>query len=142
MIDEFYPGSKKRRKAVEPPKTREHIEIDDLYASPVKKVVGGVQIEFYTIGTLAKALDRPVATLRMWMDRGYFPSSPYRMKSALVNGKLVPGRRLYTRPMIEAAVVEFQKRYLFNRVRIDWQNHKTLTADLIAAWQLTKLSNT
>lgn len=140
LLEEYYPGSKQRRKALaEAPKHKLREDTQETwYASPFMKTLGGVETEMFTIGSLAKALGRPIATLRLWMKRGYLPSSPYRLKSSVVSGKVVPGRRLYTRPMIEGAVEAFTSRGLLNRARIDWQNHSDLTLDITASWQLKR----
>ena len=134
MIDEFYPGSKKKRKSV---LAEESVVPDpDAWDSrPFKKVVNGVTTDMFTIGALAKALGRPVSTLRMWMARGYLPNSPYRLPPVEVNGTMRKNRRLYTRPMIESTIDAFDKRRLLGSARIEWSERHDLKVEILEAWK-------
>jgi hypothetical protein len=137
FFDQFYPGSKKKRRTpLDPPPKAQKTE-SSWDSRPVKKKIGGVEVEMFTIGALASALERPLPTIRMWLDRGYLPQSPYRLRSVEVHGKLVPGRRLYTRPMIESAIRAFAQRGLLDRPRIEWSEHSDLTAEIENAWKPT-----
>ena len=71
----------------------------------MKTLPNGTQVEMFTIGSLAQALNRPIITVRHWIKKGYIPASPYRLPTTTDrNGDERKGRRLYTRPMIEAVV--------------------------------------
>jgi len=60
-LDVYYPGSKRKRKEpVEKPVLDTSWEKDSFE----KTLPNGRQLEFYTIGSLAKALNRTIPTLR------------------------------------------------------------------------------
>jgi hypothetical protein len=63
-------------------------------------IARGSRTEFFTIGALARALNRKPVTLRKLEAVGQLPKSGWQ--DALVRGK--GKRRLYTRAQIEAAV--------------------------------------
>jgi hypothetical protein len=58
-------------------------------------VINGVELEMFTIGELAKRLDRQRQTLRKWEKQGIIPQAIYRSGA---------DRRLYTKNQIEAIV--------------------------------------
>jgi hypothetical protein len=62
--------------------------------------VGGKDVEFFTVGELAKALNREPGTIRKWENTGIIPKTFYSSPSEDPRGK----RRLYTRLMIEGIV--------------------------------------
>lgn len=53
----------------------------------IEKEIDGSLVSFFTIGALAKALDRAVSTLRVWEREGLLPETPHRTEN---------GQRLYT----------------------------------------------
>ena len=59
------------------------------------------QMEFFPVGVLADMLGRTAQTIRMWERKGYFPSTIYKDEN---------GRRLYSRPMIEAVCEAYDSR--------------------------------
>lgn len=132
-LDEFYPGSRRKRKpAVVVPKTDPDWD-EDCYK---KTLPNGRQLDFYTIGSLSKALNRPIPTLRQWMQRGKLPESPYRLPSKMdKSGKMVEGRRLYSKEMVEVTVELFRKAGLLGSDRIDWTLHQSLTSKIAEAWE-------
>jgi hypothetical protein len=139
-LDDFYPGSKrKRREKVE--KQPEDVTWD---AKPfIKTLPNGKDVEMFTLGALATALNRPVITLRAWMTEGYLPTSPYRLPSTVdKNGKEVLGRRLYTRPMIEMTVELFTKAGILHAKRIDWALHRQLINEIAESWDKIRESET
>jgi hypothetical protein len=132
--DIFYPGSKRKRKERKP---EEKADTDswEVY-SKTRTLPNGKDIEMFTIGALSVALGRPIITLRLWMDEGHIPLSPYRLPSKLdKNGKMREGRRLYTRPMIEAAVNIFAKAGVLHAKRIVWAEHRNITKQLTETWE-------
>lgn len=135
-LDKFYPGSRRLRRAVEPSAAMRAVSGDNSWdSSPVIKVLpNGRQVEMFSIGAMCAALGRPEVTLRHWERQGYIPKAPYRFREAVLNGKRVPGRRLYTRAMIEAAIMAFERHQVISSKRINWANHATLTAELLEAW--------
>lgn len=58
-------------------------------------------IEFFPVGVLSAMLGRSPQTIRMWERKGYFPPTLYKDEN---------GRRLYSRPMIEAVCDEYDVR--------------------------------
>ena len=134
-VDNYYPGSKRKRKMFEEPKTKFSIEEKTWDARPYSKVVNGKDLEFFTLGALAQALGRPVVTLRDWMNKGYLPTAPYRLpEKEDKHGDVRKGRRLYSREMIEATVEIFDKAGLLNLNKIEWSNHQQVTFDIAEAW--------
>ena len=133
MLDDFYPGSKQKRK----PLVKEPVVVDpeSWDARPYKKTINGQVVEMFTIGALAQALNRPVSTLRMWMARGYLPNSPYRLPPVEVNGTMRKNRRLYTRPMIESTITAFDRRRLLESARIEWSEFPDLKQEILEAWK-------
>jgi hypothetical protein len=73
-------------------------------ADPIVYKHKGVDREFYTIGSLARALGRKEVTIRSWENKGVLPKSPYRSpkpKSPAVPGRTIKGKRLWTREQVE-----------------------------------------
>lgn len=134
-VDEYYPGSKRKRKSVikEAPKVKEQATWDARSYS--KTLPNGKDIEFFTLGALAKALGRPIVTVRTWTMAGQLPASPYRMPTVVdKNGDDRIGRRLYSRAMIEAAIDIFERNGLLHLDRIEWSRHQHVTDDIAEAW--------
>jgi len=76
-LDNFYPGSKRKRRVTEEPKVKEEVSWD---ANPqIKPLPDGRDIELFTVGALAQALNRPFITIRTWNQKGYLPTPPYRL---------------------------------------------------------------
>lgn len=130
LIQEFYPGSKTpRREAVVVVDEAPQLAWD---AKPILRTIRGREVEFFTIGSLAQALNRAVVSIRLWEKKGYIPKAPYR----LPDHKGGKGDRLYTRAIIEATVKAFEERDLLApRTRIRWEgDHKDLTIHLTEKW--------
>ena len=132
-VDEYYPNSRRKRRQPEAPKT---VEVKEWDSRPTSKVLpNGQSIDMFTINALALALNRPVATLRLWMQEGHLPAAPYRLPAKEdKNGKMKPGRRLYSRRMIEAAVEIFHRAGFLHTNRVEWALNQQITADLAEAW--------
>jgi hypothetical protein len=135
-LDVFYPGSKRKRRDSAPPKTVEHVSIQQWDAKPqVKTLPNGKDVELFTVGALAQALGRPFVSIRVWNEKGYLPKAPYRLPTKKnVHGEDHKGRRLYSRAMIEAAVQLFDKAGLLEVKRIDWAVHRNLSIEIAEAW--------
>lgn len=134
-VDQYYPGSKRKKKSVvdEKPKVKEETSWDNH--PHVKTLPNGRDVEFFTLGDLAKALGRPIITVRTWTNKGQLPQPPYRMPSVEdKNGKMWIGRRLYSRPMVEVAVEVFERNGLLNLSRIEWSQYQQVTNDIAEAW--------
>jgi hypothetical protein len=91
---EFYPGSKRKRRAVAGP--------HDGWAGVPKMVltVKGKDVTFYTVGVLAEKLERKPPAIRKWERLGYIPFPRFRTPGRTTNGQ----KRLYTREQIEGMV--------------------------------------
>ena len=135
FADLYYPGSKKKRREVKAevtPAQDDEVRWDSI---SYKKPIGNKEFEFFTIGALAKALHRPIITIRHWMKEGNMPLSPYRMPATVdKHGKKREGRRLYTRPMIEAAVRIFSEAKLLHVTRVDWSVNEYVTDAITKEW--------
>jgi hypothetical protein len=142
-VDDYYPGSKRKRKVkVEPKK---EVEPDASWdARPrVTTLPSGKDIELFTIGALAAALGRPVITIRAWLKEGYLPAAPYRLPvKKNINGNDHQGRRLYSRAMVEKVVELFGKAGLLYVKRIDWSLHRQLSNEIAEAWSTLRAEET
>lgn len=134
MLDDYYPGSKRKRK--EKPVVKE-VEVPAGWdARPYKKTMpNGKDIQMFTLGALAQALGRPIITLRVWMKEGYLPMPPYRLPDTIgKDGVARNGRRLYSRPMIEAAVDIFRSNGIYGLARVEWSLYQHVAEELAEAW--------
>jgi hypothetical protein len=133
FADLYYPGSKRKRreeKIIEPKNTSW-----DSRPRPTT-LPNGKEIDLFTIGALAEALGRPVITLKLWMDEGHLPTSPYRLPTKTDKlGRERQGRRLYSRSMIESAIEVFTKFGVLHVKRIDWSKYQTVTEKIAEAWE-------
>jgi hypothetical protein len=136
-LDDFYPGSKKKRRPVDPnAKPKKSKEESSWDVNPqVKKLPNGNVVELYSAGSLCLALGRPIVTLRLWERKGYIPRAPYRLKSIIVDGVKKPGWRMYSKAMIESAVKIFQSRNLLEAPRIDWNRYPDMSIELAESWK-------
>ena len=134
LIDGFYPGSKTPRQA--PIFVDREVSDEPWDADPIIRTVRGKEMEFFSIGALAKCLGRSIVGIRLWERKGRIPTAPYRMPDH-AGGK---GDRLYTREIIEATYHEFAIRGLIAPVgmeppRVRWaKQHADLTARLVEVW--------
>ena len=136
-LDDFYPGSKKKRRPVDPNvKPKKAKEEGSWDANPqVKKLPNGNVVELYSAGSLCQALGRPIVTLRLWERKGYIPRAPYRLKSIIVDGVKKPGWRMYSKAMIESTVKIFNSRGLLEAPRIDWNRYPDMSIELAESWK-------
>lgn len=101
-IREYYPGSRQPLIRTSG-RTGEAERVNDPNrwdAKPRILKVGGVDREFFTIGHLAKALNRKPVTIRTWERAGVIPKPTFRKPSEDPRG----ARRLYTREQVEGMV--------------------------------------
>lgn len=130
--DDYYPGSKRKRRAALPVEEKEASENDVKYVT--KTLPNGNTLELLSAGALAAALGRPLVTLRLWERKGYIPRAPYRLRSVVVDGVKKPGWRMYSRAMVESIVQSFQSRGLLEAPRIDWNKHRDLSVEVLESW--------
>lgn len=137
-LDEYYPGSKRKRRPVDPKakKPKKAVDEGSWDAEPqVKTLPNGNVIELYSAGSFALALGRPLVTIRLWERKGYIPRAPYRLKSIIVKGVKKPGWRMYSRAIIEATIKSFESRGLLEAPRIDWNKYPDLSIELMDSWK-------
>lgn len=133
VFGDLYPGSRKRRRPAERP-AREYEPAWD--ATPTVKMYNGEPTEFFNLGALAAALGKRPVSVRLWERKGYIPSAPFRLPGYTNSqGKEVPGRRLYSRELINIVVEEFTKRDLLGKKRVDWNRHPDLPITIAERWQ-------
>ena len=133
------PGSKQKRRedTTETVKRRQRIlgESNGWDANPIIKTLKGEQVEVFTIGALADALEKKIVTIRLWEKKGYIPAAPYRLRSKSLNGEKVLGNRVYTRELIELTIKEFSRRGLLGSARVEWKEHADLPGELAFQWK-------
>ena len=136
-LDDYYPGSKKKRRAVDPnAKPKKVTQQGSWDENPqVKTLPNGNVVELYSAGSLCLALGRPIVTLRLWERKGYIPRAPYRLKSIVVKGVKKPGWRMYSKTIIEVTIKSFESRGLIDVPRIDWNKHHDLSIELMETWK-------
>ena len=142
-LDIYYPGSKRKRKA--PVQKDPEVTLDKNWdARPYKKTLpNGTDIEMFTIGALASAVGRPVITIRTWIKEGHIPASPYRLSDTVDKyGAKRPGRRMWSRAMIETFVGLLDKAGLLTASRIEWSEHRQLSKELAEAWNEIRATET
>jgi hypothetical protein len=140
-LDNFYPGSKRKRRVPEVVEQKTEVAWD---SNPqVKPLPDGRDIELFTVGALAQALNRPFITIRKWNEKGYLPTPPYRLPTKKdKNGDEHKGRRLYSRAMIEATIALFAQFGVLQATRIDWSAHRQLTNEIAEAWRKIQAEET
>lgn len=133
------PGSKKKRRepTEKSEKRRKKLlgESNGWDENPIIKTLKGEEVEVFTIGALAQALEKQIVTIRLWEKKGYIPIAPYRLRSKSLNGKKVSGNRVYTRELIEITIEEFSKRGLLGTARVEWKHNADLTGVLVQRWK-------
>lgn len=142
-LDDYYPNSKRKRKPLI--KKEPEVKLDLAWdARPFKKPLpNGKEIEMFTIGSLAMAVGRPVASIRVWIKEGYIPQAPYRLPSTTdKNGKVMAGRRLWSRAMIESLVKVLDKAGLLYARRIEWPLHRQLSSEIAETWNEIRVEET
>jgi hypothetical protein len=136
---ETAPGSRQPRRSDTPVAQKKRAqafgESNGWDENPIIKTLQGKEVELFTVGALAQALEKKVVTLRLWEKKGYLPIAPYRLRSKTLNGQKVNGNRVYTRELIEIVIEEFAKRGLLGSARVEWKHHGDLTDAIVARWK-------
>jgi hypothetical protein len=123
----FYPGSKQRipDKPTPPPKA---VSAKPWDRNPRHLKVNGVEMEFFTIGSLAEALNRRPVTIRKWETTGVIPKARYR-----TGGEVK--RRLYSRAQVEGLVALCAKHGILDFAARPDAIPDEFTDDVIALWK-------
>lgn len=98
-LGSYYPGSRERRQTV-PASRPSAVEEEDLLGAGTIMTVRGREVEFFTIGQVARAINRKAGTLRAWEDKGILPESGYVKRGKDPRGD----RRLYSRDQAEGII--------------------------------------
>jgi hypothetical protein len=121
-----FPGNTPPRNRASSPKKR--VAEDYLNGARAKIYrIGGVDREFYTVGELARALNRKPVTIRSWESRGWIPKVKYRTPppaGTQIPGKVPKGRRLYSRNQLEFLVEALSKFKLDDQRSGDWSGFR------------------
>ena len=136
-LDDYYPGSKKKRRSLNPQDKKKKVKEEGSWDSnpQVKTLPNKNVVELFSAGDFSRALGRPLVTVRLWERKGYIPRAPYRLKSPVVDGVKKPGWRMYSRAMVEATLEAFKARGLMELPRIDWNRHTSLSIELMETWK-------
>lgn len=107
-----------------PNKTRDSL-IEDRFngAKPKLMKVNGVERQFFTVGELAKALNRRPVTIRMWESKGWIPKAKYRTpapKAEQIPGKTLKGRRLYSLEQVEFLLTALSRFEIDDTAKANW----------------------
>jgi len=97
-LGSYYPGSREVRQTV--PASRPPAVEEDLLGPGTIMTVRGREVEFYTIGQVARAINRRSGTLRTWELNGVIPPSGYVKRGKDQRGD----RRLYSRSQAEGII--------------------------------------
>ena len=139
-VDTYYPGSKVKRRVAPSISTK---NLEDWRSRSVKKILNGQEQEFFYPGAMALALGKTTVTIRLWERKAYIPNAPYRLPGYTnTSGKQVPGKRVYSREIIEVTIEEFSKRNLLGSARVEWKEHHDLTIVLYERWKQVLDNNT
>ena len=119
-----WPGSRK-------PKNRQNVkrkaETTVQGAKSKVYVINGKDVQLFTIGQLALALNKRTATVRNWEYKGWIPKPSYRTpkpKGQQIPEKVSKGRRLYTLEQVEF-LTEAIERFKINDVNHgDWDGFR------------------
>lgn len=96
-MEGFYPGSKVPRRSYREERKPPAAKVTEIDLGKPKQLrVGSEIVDFYTVGTLALALNRKTVTMRKWEDEGVIPKAQYILPSQDPRGQ----RRLYTKDQI------------------------------------------
>ena len=99
-----------------PPKNRKKrkpTRIEDPFSllHPIVYSIRGEEQTFYTVGEVAKALNRKAGTIRSWEAKGFIPTAIYRAPAPYgqqLPGKIAKGRRLYSKKQVELLIYSVQ----------------------------------
>jgi hypothetical protein len=136
VSDQYYPGSKRKIPTAGVDVAPVASAFPNWTGKPLTKMVNGNPVDLYPIGALASALFRSEITIRLCMRKGYIPEAPFRLATIVgKDGISRKGRRLFTKPMIDAVVTEFSTRGILTKPRIEWSELRGLSDTILVAWR-------
>lgn len=133
VLDSFFGAG--RKKTWEPPTappvhrtTVDSLDNEWLASLPSHEyMVGGVVKRFYTIGILARVLQRTPVTIRSWERKGWLPKATFRTPAPAgeqIPGKAVKGRRLYSEAQLQCLYEAHQRFSLDDPYQADWKGFR------------------
>lgn len=118
----YYPGSKQQVKIYDtqlPEISGTNESSYSWLSNPRKLFLNGKEVEFFTIGELASALNRKPVTIRKWEADGIIPKATYIAPSGDKRGK----RRLYTKDQILGMIqIAWEEGLLEPNVNGSWKS--------------------
>lgn len=130
-----YPGSRRLRPEPSVAAKTQSAEGEAWDSRPHIKTLKGKETEFFTIEALCKAFGgKAPVTVRLWMRKGYIPSATYRLPDVERNGRVIKGRRLFTRGQVEALVRIAKQHDILHAKRVEWKQHPTFGTEVAEAW--------
>lgn len=122
-----YPGKTppKNRSA----KSSKALDIEDRFNGAKGKTfrVNGEDRQFFSVGELAKCLNRKPVTIRMWEQKGWIPKATYRTptpKGQQIPGKTLKGRRLYSLEQVEFLMDAIEHFKIDDPNKANWASFK------------------
>jgi hypothetical protein len=117
-----FPGSRVPKNR--PSSKKQNSLLNDRFNGARYKIyrISGEDMQMFTIGQLAIAVNRKPVTIRMWESRGWIPKATYRTpapKTAQIPNKSVKGRRLYSRTQVEFLLEAIQT-FKLDTAQADW----------------------
>jgi hypothetical protein len=112
-----------------PAKRSDGVLAEDRFNGAKSKVliVQGVPRQFFTVGEVAKALNRKPGTIRMWELKGWIPKAKYRTqppKKEQIPGKPLKGRRLYTLEQVEFLLTALSRFEIDDPAQANWDGFR------------------
>lgn len=117
-----------------PPKNRENAKkkdsrLEDRLNGAKGKVfhMSGEERTFFSVGELAKALDRKPVTIRMWEQQGWIPRATFRTptpRGQQIPGKTLKGRRLYSLEQVEFLIDAVDQFQISNPAKANWDGFR------------------
>lgn len=84
---------------------------------------------------MAMAINRHPNSVKHWISKGFIPHAPFRLPSwTMPDGREVPGRRLWSRGMIESLVALLRQYNLIDSKRVDWKRYPELPGMIRESW--------
>ena len=126
-----YPGSTPPRNRSDSPIPKTPLDEVLAGAKVSRYTVNGELREFYSIGELARLLNRKAVTIRMWERNGWIPHANYRTpppKGEQIPGVVPKGRRLYSPEQVKFLFQAVEAFRLDDQGHADWVGFKQHTA--------------
>lgn len=94
--------------------------------------IKGEDVELFTIGDLAAAINKRPVTIRMWESKGWIPRANWRSpapQGEQIPGKPAKGRRLYTRKQVELLALAADMYQLDSKAEGDWVGFRSFVKE-------------